>query len=396
MRRLAFLLAGMALLLATVSVAGTTTTQTLDKDLEPVVVTGQQLPSFGGVSLNRLFLYAFDGVAWHQIPWQFDEVAGSEIVAHENGLLDTDDQLVFMAADAGDQAPEESWIADADSRTYPRYEITVTDPLAPSKQGWVYLYRSGTLDYDDEVQPLVTAEEYLLGLMENHPGTDLLKLHGSDEDILDRTKIRAEVQFAGTKTENDLEIDLRSYPTVTSGRFSMDLSPQASGSTYYDGNTPGGVTVDGSPDSVTASPAANWGQVSGETGTVVQVSDYTEAGGTPSTYYKDNDSTDPNDTGDKLSYGDAGVKIQSPNRHFTVRSWTYVLPPSQPNVGATYQTYAMHPLEAEAREQSFAAAPTPTATSTGTPTPTRTQTPTSPAAEQRIFLPLVVRTHSAN
>lgn len=420
MRFRMILLIGISLMLASFTMPGPTTSPTLDRDLEPVVVAGQQMPSFAGVPLDQLFVYAYSGGTWHQIPWQFDEVQNSTIVSSEDGLLDADDQLVFMVADTGDQASQEAWIADENSRQYPRYEVVVTDPLDPSKRGWVYVYHSATLassvtqDYVnfDEVQALVTSDRYLLGLMTDHPSMDRLELNGSGVDILDRTKIRAEIQFLRTYTEEDLEasrpaatrdgrvrvvigsgdliayrsmfqnilwIDLTSVPTrVLWGRFSTDLSPTASGSYYYDANTSSGVVVDGVSDSVATSPASDWAQVSGTTGTMVRVVDSTEAGGTPSTYYKDDGAVDPTDTGDQRSYGDAGVRLDDPNRQFTFRTWTYVLPPDQPNVGATYRSYARNPLQAQTNEQyhpDFATA-TPTATSTPTETPTLTATPT--------------------
>jgi hypothetical protein len=399
--------------------------RTLDRDLDPVIVTGQDMPAFLNAPLAELFVYAYRGGTWQQIPWQFDDVEHGIVTPDSNGLLDGPDQLVFMAADTGDQAPADSWPPGTSSEAYPRYELTVTDPLDPARQGWAYLYRSRVLvpvvttDYVsyDAGQALIISDRYRLGLMINHPGFDRLELNGSGVDILDRTKIRLEFQFMAPQTEDDIDIspptltrdgrvrvvlnggdilgyrglqvgrmaiDLSGVPVpLLSGRLSTDLSPAASGSRYFDPNIPAGVLVDGFPDVVPASPAARWSQVSGPTGSVVRVVDFSGAGGTPSTYYKDDQTLDNSDTGDKRSYGDAGVKVQNPLKKFTFRNWNYMLPAGQPNVGALYDAYARNPLQVTAQEQQNpnvpTATPTPTAIPTATPTPTSTYTPTPTA-----------------
>ena len=58
--------------------------------------------------------------------------------------------------------------------------------------------------------------------------------------------------------------------------------------TYYDGNVPGGLPIDGNSDSVPAAPVTTWKQVSGELGSAVQVMDVTLEGGTLTNYYQEN------------------------------------------------------------------------------------------------------------
>ena len=57
--------------------------------------------------LEELFAYAYGSGTWHQIPFQFDEVEpiGNTYVVTEDGYLDANDELAFMALDAGEQAP---------------------------------------------------------------------------------------------------------------------------------------------------------------------------------------------------------------------------------------------------------------------------------------------------
>ena len=145
MKKITALLIGVGLILSAPGPRAANAANTLTRDLDPVVVLGGVMPDFAGVPLAQLFVYKYSGGVWSQIPWQFDEVVGSAIVSSDNGLLDAQDQLVFMAADAGEQAPTRAWLSDASAATFPRYELTVNDPLNPSQHAWVYVYRSQTL-----------------------------------------------------------------------------------------------------------------------------------------------------------------------------------------------------------------------------------------------------------
>jgi hypothetical protein len=161
---------------------------------------------------------------------------------------------------------------------------------------------------------------------------------------------------------NRIDVDVTSVPVpILWGRFSADMSPAASGSHYYDANVPAGVVIDGVADAVPTSPAADWSQVSGATGSIVRIIDFSGAGGTATTYYKDNSAVDSSDTGDQMSYGDAGVRIDSPptiNKKFVFWNWNYILPANQANVGATFRGYAHNPLQVTATEtQPFTTSP---------------------------------------
>ncbi len=123
--------------------------------------------------------------------------------------------------------------------------------------------------------------------------------------------------------------------------------------TYYDGNTPGGVPVDGSPDSVPTTPVAGWKQISGAKGSLVRVADITPGGGAVTNYYKDDQVSDPSDTGDQQSFGDAGYLLTSPTGQVVLSFSNYVLAANQGNVGATYAQYHANPLQAAATAQTY-------------------------------------------
>jgi hypothetical protein len=113
---------------------------------DPAVLSGASFPGFIGVPNSQLALYAYRSGAWTPIPFQIDEVSitGTYVVS-DGGLLDANDELVFMPVDAGVSVTPGVWPADTASRFQPRYAITVTDPLNSGNQAWAYLYRSATL-----------------------------------------------------------------------------------------------------------------------------------------------------------------------------------------------------------------------------------------------------------
>ncbi len=378
--------------------------KTLDRDLEPVIVEGRRVPALIDTPIEDLFVYTFNGNSLSgQIPVQVDEVtAGGSYKAVGDGQLDLEDEIVFMAADLGDKPADMTELYTLPiSATW--YEIEVADPLSPTQKGWAYLVHSDTLthiskdyvDYNDSNKRII-ANQYSLDFATTHIGFEDLTLIGSGMDILDRTKLRV-TSALGTLTEVDLGPpdehvlvkdgrvrvilwrranalglasltntylayaslvhsfgDVESSLTVSKVRMSVDLSSAASGATFYNANTPGGVTIDGSPDAVVATSLSNWAQISHTTGRLIQVSNPTPAGGTQKNYYCDDNSTGTTEcdgtprTGANGSYGDAGVLIEgNVNPSFTIQSWLFVLPPAdggQDNVGAIYKDYVSHPL----------------------------------------------------
>jgi hypothetical protein len=387
--------------------------KTLDRDLEPVILKGAQVADLIDTPVEHLFVYTFSGNSLSgQIPVQVDEVTVSgSYTATGNGLLDADDEIVFMAADLGDQPASTMELYTLPiSATW--HEIEVTNPLSPAQKGWAYLVGSDALthvskdyvDYSTITKRITTnPDRYELGLVTSYAGLDYLTLNGNSTDILDRTKIRAvfDAGFWGvvTLTEEALEnpeivlvkdgpvrvilqqtvaagpgepiseaslsttnlaynsllqasasisFTLPSFVDLISVRTSADLSSAASGATFYNANTLVGVTIDGSPDAVAATPLSNWAQISHTTGRLIQVMDPTSVGGTQKNFYRDNSSPESNDTGQPGSYGDAGILIEgNVDQSFTIQSSLFVLPPAgggQDNVGATYEDYFFHPL----------------------------------------------------
>lgn len=99
---------------------------------DPVIVPGAELVEFAGVPLDELALLSYQGGTWEPVPFQVDEVTASgNYTSTEDGLLDANDELVFMGCDGGDQAPPDDWVADEEARLHPRYAIAISRVGAP-------------------------------------------------------------------------------------------------------------------------------------------------------------------------------------------------------------------------------------------------------------------------
>jgi hypothetical protein len=378
------LLALTGLALAGRAAAPADTPRSIARDLEPVVVRGADVPLLLGAPRESLFVYAYRGGGWEQVPFQVDRVVAGIYTSTVGGLLGPEDEVVFMALDLGD-LPAAPDIASALPIGAAWYQVEVTDSLSPTAKGWATIVRSSSLtrtftqtyaSFDPATARISTAH-YAMGFAATHFGFDYLALNGSGVDIVDRSKMRIALIIGGPLTEESIgpvpisvtrngpvrviigggaSIGYRSllavagsYPNplpqlTTGARLSMDFAATAVTSTFYNANTPAGVPVDGGPDVVAVAPLSPWWQVAGDTGTLVQVTDASGTGGTQINYYKDDASLDPNDTGDGRSYGDTGIEITPLGATVVYRSAMFVLPPDMPNVGAAYAAYATNPL----------------------------------------------------
>lgn len=361
----------------------------VSRALEPVTLTGGDVVNLFGKPVDELFLFAYKNEGWQQIPVQIDEVTISgDYTSFENGILDNNDEIVFMVIDAGYQAPAGMPIDQILPTSAKWYELEVTDPTSPTNKSWTYLVHSTELttlntDYVD-FNPLTRrlhSEVYELGFPPFRYGADYLAL-GDGVDILDRTKSYLDCNLAACPITEETMPFLPNHHVTKDGpvrvilhqnrlfaygsmiswtkpytipiglngsaRTSTDFNQAASGSTYYNAAVPEGIVVDGSPDLVPAEPVSAWWQLSTDTGTIIQVNDVAVIGGTPSNFYIDDASLDQDDTGDQQHFGDTGIAVNFPNRNFDHHFIFYMLPDRQPNVGATYATFFSQPLQVSA------------------------------------------------
>jgi hypothetical protein len=148
----------------------------LTRPADPVVLAGTFVPSLWGSAPDDVVAFRWNG-GWQQIPVQVDELALVNFDDVYNGLggglwcgatcgggltrvdytdagaftgpdpdatLDFDDEVVFMAADAGIEAT--ALTEPPGTIAGSGMEIAITDPLGPGI-GWVYLFeQDGSLD----------------------------------------------------------------------------------------------------------------------------------------------------------------------------------------------------------------------------------------------------------
>jgi hypothetical protein len=189
-----------------------------------ITIEGAALPRFDGVRLDHLTVMACTQGACQTVPFQIDERdpqgrwvldQGPEPNADDPpGVLDGNDVLLFMAADAGDRARR------ADLPAYDAAaEIRLHDPLNGTTR-WVYLValpgiapRSATtyVDYDASADR-VRGARVSLGFRHGVP--DYLAIRdepgGAETNVLDRLKVRATATFLWglihfSRSEDDLQ-----------------------------------------------------------------------------------------------------------------------------------------------------------------------------------------------
>ncbi len=382
---------------------------TLARSHAPVVISGGACAYLLDSPLDDLYVYVYQGGAPQPIPFQVDErdVDGIYVVL-EDGRLDQNDELVFMAADGGE------WVANPQLEVggrviAPTYVVTVTDPLSQT-HAWFYLFRSSRLTqtssadyvaYDPAGDRISSPGRYDLGFDANRSLMDYLTLGGDGTDLLDRNKLRLQgsVQFGGFDipfsinedqlikgetyaldgpvrvtrvSSNSIEVGGESLagrdtlfayrslmvqpatlPVPEQGvevdyvRVSLDWNAEAVGSTFYDANNPAGVPIDGVPDGISTTPASRWGQVSSDAGGLLRVTNLPEdLGASQSTYYKDDATFDGGDTGDQVSYGDAGLQVSDLNPGaYILMMRTYFMSGEAGNLGEAYVALYDHPLQ---------------------------------------------------
>ena len=178
----------------------------ITREFDAVVVTNEQdgtapvMADVNNINSSLIVLYKYDSGTgqWSLIPFQIDNFPYFE---DTDTIFDTNDEILFMAKDCGDLAPPESWINDASSANYKRYQITVIDNVAGTT-GYVYVYRTDNppvldntgLQYDATTDK-ITSTNYIMehpdALGGNLGGLTIpVAAGGSGINFLERLKIR--------------------------------------------------------------------------------------------------------------------------------------------------------------------------------------------------------------
>lgn len=178
------------------------------RNYEAAVVSASTMASFHGLPITNLYLYAYDSDAssWRVVPFQIDERSSNgNYFDNDDGLLDEYDEMVFLIKDMGDRVPDGFWIDNEDSRSRPRFEIEANDAFRGGQKAWVYLVNSTTINnfvfedyltYDEEADQ-VHSKFYQVGFDAARGLPNWYSVPedagGTNQDILDRMKIRIEV-----------------------------------------------------------------------------------------------------------------------------------------------------------------------------------------------------------
>ncbi len=296
-----------------------------DRTDDPVAVTGAELAPLAGRPIADFGLFRYDPSTgqFDPIPFQVDErftktfdpgepTQFSEMVydvfGEDDGLFDTDDELVFLFGDAGPQAPiGEAWVSGADPL---RFEVAVDDPrsVGAAPRQWVYLFTGAGLPtspvsyvtWDGLPTTSITTDVFQLDYDGNWlmTGLSVFPPCGTGSDLIDRWKGRAEPLVELIQDEEDwngastwlggLAGPVRAIRYVRGARsgvntvyhdivgrkgwtrhmnmrvhvlasvwFYFDWLPEA-GSLLYTPSKPTGITVDGVPDAGISTAYTDW------------------------------------------------------------------------------------------------------------------------------------------
>jgi RNA polymerase subunit RPABC4/transcription elongation factor Spt4 len=374
----------------------------IESRVEPVIVYGSDLPGFIGKSVDELWIYAYLGDNWEQIPFQIDErndVNGSYFFNSEDGFLDANDEIVFMPADCGTQAPAGSRVPNTEPQ---RYRIWAQDPLDFSDI-FAYIYSSDQIsktfsdDYVDFHQNSnkIEASFYSIGFNATNTGViDEIRVNtsggGDNIDVLDRFKYRFQKtveitpdqyheedfnhQVVGIidgpvrviqkiikeKVTNDFTFNVNetyfaygSYmfldqemSTNTSTdwvQITWDFLSTVTPITYYDSNS-NELIIDGTPETPGVTDTPSWYEVTGTHGTLVALGNISDLGGTSSLYYSDDSSSMDSPEFDFGEHGNLGLSATNPPQSSNIDFSYYFIGSNQQNIGQNYLNYTQNPI----------------------------------------------------
>ncbi|MDY6933752.1 MAG: hypothetical protein SVZ03_05945 [Spirochaetota bacterium] len=208
-------------------IASNNSNKTLEREMDCVVLTGDQCSEILGKPISRYGLYSLQNGSFVSIPFQIDELdekdqfiltqGKGKSVDKDNSHFDANDQLVFMARDTGDKIMREM---DLPKTATGIVEITIIDPTN-EKKGWVYLMnfdnppRPSDIDYVnyDPAKMKIVAWNYITRFNKENPVAASKyafweKIGGGGSDLIDRVKVRIVLKkfFTLHRSEEDIKV----------------------------------------------------------------------------------------------------------------------------------------------------------------------------------------------
>ncbi len=199
--------------------------KTLKRTDDHVVMEGKVLEPLLGSRLDRLSLMACTDEGFRPVTFQLDEKNPDGEYVYKQGpaagkdtdpLLDSNDELVFMADSIGPCCNSGDWPEGAKAGV----GIKVSDPV-DGGQGWLYLFLFDdhpplsevdlvSMDFSSEGLKIITPE-FILGMSGKKGFPDELHIPGQDgnmgPDMLDRFKARAMIKLIGGIIKFDMKVD---------------------------------------------------------------------------------------------------------------------------------------------------------------------------------------------
>jgi hypothetical protein len=173
-------------------------TNTLQRRYVPIVIKGVQLP-LASFNSSEWRAFKYQAGKWQLVPFQAEGVASDGKYNRAwSGIVDSNDELIFMTQDLGDKA-QALWYDDPAGRSATRLELEFFEQLDPAKKGWIYLYKSTQTPtgYQSHIDgPTGTAADTVVTpyfkLGHNKDGwLDYISLSSyPGVDLLDRLKLR--------------------------------------------------------------------------------------------------------------------------------------------------------------------------------------------------------------
>jgi len=406
----------------------------IPRDDEPVVISGSGLAALLGTPVDQVALFRYDphSETFVPIPFQvdqrldvtFDVGRPSEFVEEDmydvlhldDGLLDEEDEVVFMFSDGGPQAPAGAvWPAGTGSL---RYETTVRDDRDEQNPvtRWAYLFagpalpRSATsyVSWGGTASSSIVTPEFSLDYADRWllTGYRVAPPCGSGADLIDRFKVRS--RPFGLPSIDEEVVNLNSqylggligpiralryvrgaksgtntihFDRVSRGRWTrfvhlrvhpldqfdmyFDWLPRSNALFYREGMA-GPVPIDGVPDAGVGASFAAWNLVRGPGGGMFVAYDvppsplYSEK----RLYYRDDASYDDAPAGipypdeDDAAYGTHGLSVLGlQDSNFTPMTFSFRVEPLCSSEGSVDLALAhfelvTDPLEIEIEPQS--------------------------------------------
>lgn len=218
------------LCLVNIAISRSASSKTLSRTEDPVVATANAVSSMAGAEIEKLALLAWTNDSFAPIPFQVDERAADGKFVYSEGpkadpsqgnkKYDKEDELVFMAMDTGDKAPEGSALPCSPSRSA---ELEIKDTLGGGK-AWAYLVECSegpprsNKDYVkneyDGTRDWVKTERYHFAEKRGEAYFDRLALMGPNGKVgpnhCDRIKGRMKISLTGGLINLDMaESDIK-------------------------------------------------------------------------------------------------------------------------------------------------------------------------------------------